>query len=491
MRRDNTWIALTLGTLMVVACNGDDATTVATATATESDTSSTTVTATQTATMTGTDTATMTGTVTMSGTDSMSESDSTSVTATDTDVTATDTDPTATDTNPTATDTDPTATDTDPTDTDTDTDTGTDSDTDTTGMPGVCGDGVIDAGEQCDDGNNEDGDGCQANCTLPPPPVCPNEETAVKCDVFEDSPEWYQAMEMGCSDNIEETPVIYDDSMNSNNPNAWRIAKGFGTYMEMGELLYSPRGGDTFLMLSTGVISQPNGQGIVTEANNSQTGNGNNNNDDSNSLPPPISVQEGSNNGNGGTPFENCDGVNDCSDTLESAWMLGSGDPNDKAWITWKTDVPDLVESYSFSFAYFSSEWPTYVNTQFNDLLIGWQTSEAYTGNTTFIGDAPVTITSLNTYFIQDGYTGNEPQLQGTGFEQHAGTDWFGVNQNVVAGETVTFTIMIADMGDSILATMAIVDNFHWNCEACIPVDDPACTGEVPDPKCCGVVEPQ
>jgi len=29
-----------------------------------------------------------------------------------------------------------------------------------------CGDGVIDSGEQCDDGNNYDDDGCSANCTL-------------------------------------------------------------------------------------------------------------------------------------------------------------------------------------------------------------------------------------------------------------------------------------------------------------------------------------
>ena len=29
-----------------------------------------------------------------------------------------------------------------------------------------CGDGWIDAGEQCDDGNTVDGDGCTANCTI-------------------------------------------------------------------------------------------------------------------------------------------------------------------------------------------------------------------------------------------------------------------------------------------------------------------------------------
>jgi len=30
----------------------------------------------------------------------------------------------------------------------------------------VCGDGVLDVGEQCDDGNTTSGDGCSATCTL-------------------------------------------------------------------------------------------------------------------------------------------------------------------------------------------------------------------------------------------------------------------------------------------------------------------------------------
>ncbi len=32
-----------------------------------------------------------------------------------------------------------------------------------------CGDGILDAGEECDDGNYLDGDGCQGNCTIKPP----------------------------------------------------------------------------------------------------------------------------------------------------------------------------------------------------------------------------------------------------------------------------------------------------------------------------------
>ena len=36
----------------------------------------------------------------------------------------------------------------------------------------VCGDGTLDPGEGCDDGNNIDGDGCSANCTIEP--ICGN-----------------------------------------------------------------------------------------------------------------------------------------------------------------------------------------------------------------------------------------------------------------------------------------------------------------------------
>ena len=34
----------------------------------------------------------------------------------------------------------------------------------------VCGDGVLEGGERCDDGNRDDGDGCSAACQIEPPP---------------------------------------------------------------------------------------------------------------------------------------------------------------------------------------------------------------------------------------------------------------------------------------------------------------------------------
>jgi cysteine-rich repeat protein len=42
---------------------------------------------------------------------------------------------------------------------------------DAVGIGAMCGDGTLDLEEMCDDGNNIDGDGCSASCTVE---VCGN-----------------------------------------------------------------------------------------------------------------------------------------------------------------------------------------------------------------------------------------------------------------------------------------------------------------------------
>src|SRR5262249_51290885 len=46
------------------------------------------------------------------------------------------------------------------------TDTSSTSSTTTTTLPFICGNGIIDPGEQCDDGNTVSGDGCSNVCTI-------------------------------------------------------------------------------------------------------------------------------------------------------------------------------------------------------------------------------------------------------------------------------------------------------------------------------------
>ena len=404
----------------------------------------------------------------------------------------------------------------------------------------VCGNGTVEGAELCDDNNQVDGDGCESDCTISPP-VCGNMkvEGAEDCDdgnkvnggpgdfckndctLFVPASCSAPAMYTNCDDNLNladkddkknalkaigvcdgdpATSIVTTDfQFESNNNAAWQVAKGFGTHKVDNKLLYSPREGSTFLMVSTGVIKAPDAQGIVTEAANSQVGNGNNLNNDTDALPAPFQVKVGSADGVGGTPFQKCDGVNDCSDTLQAQWTKGNNNPNDRLWFTFKTKVPLGTFGYTFDFVFCSSEWPTYVDTGFNDMLIAYQVDptaddpnavppiDPYTGNVTFIPDPkdpakglPLTITALDPYLSTDGYSLAEPQLFGTGFESHACSDWFKAKGGVQPGAEITIGFYIADMSDSVLATLAILDNFRWDCEGCVP-------SEVDD---CGVQEP-
>ncbi len=40
-------------------------------------------------------------------------------------------------------------------------------------MPAICGDGIVEPGETCDDGNTIPGDGCSAICQIEPGYTCP------------------------------------------------------------------------------------------------------------------------------------------------------------------------------------------------------------------------------------------------------------------------------------------------------------------------------
>jgi hypothetical protein len=169
-----------------------------------------------------------------------------------------------------------------------------------------------------------------------------------------------------------------------------------------------------------------------------------------------------------------CDLTNDCSDSLHEHWFeAGWDDPNDKLWMQFELEVPLGTKGYIFEFAYFSSEYPQYYKTMYNDLFIAWSTSETYTGNVTFVDDAPLTITSLedaNAF----AYKGADPELAGTGFDAFAGTGWFLAKGSAQPGETLELTLLIADMGDSQLATAVLLDNFRWDCAGCVPseIDD-------------------
>ena len=152
--------ALALAAL-ITACTGDDSgddSGTATATAGSTTSSATDPTATTSASASGT----ASGTATMSGTDSQGE---TTTSTTGPSTTSTTADPTTSTTDPTTTAGPTTA---DPT-TDTDSTTGDTTMGVTTGPPPpVCGNGVLEEGEECDDGNLVPNDKCSNECAKVP-----------------------------------------------------------------------------------------------------------------------------------------------------------------------------------------------------------------------------------------------------------------------------------------------------------------------------------
>jgi len=363
------------------------------------------------------------------------------------------------------------------------TDSGTDASTGTstsgdTGTSGTTGTSTSTSGTSTEDpstGDTTAGELCEAPGLL------------LVCDDKSDDP--WRVLGLGCEGAIENTIPISKPKFQSKTV-AYRAAKGFGTAMDPnmpGELLFRPHEGEKFLVISTGQIAALQPDGTLVEVL-PQADNANNFNADApDALPAPMSPLVGSAGGAGGTPFQGCDGVHDCSDSIEANWVLGNKDPNDLLWGSFEVTVPGGTHGFSFDVAYFSSEYPAYVGKQFNDMMIGWVSSEAYTGNVTFLDGQPFTVTALAGEMEQSGFVLDDPALAGTGFEGHGSTGWVTINWKVEPGETFTFAIAIMDMGDSSKATLALLDDWRWSCKGCVLIEEDPLCGTAGHPKCCGL----
>ncbi|MEM7157925.1 MAG: choice-of-anchor L domain-containing protein [Myxococcota bacterium] len=156
-------------------------------------------------------------------------------------------------------------------------------------------------------------------------------------------------------------------------------------------------------------------------------------------------------------------GTGDCSNTIQAQFDQG-GAANDYTEMRFDVEVPPDIVSFSYDFAFFSVEYPTYFGSSFNDMYVGWLESENWTGNISF--DAMGNPISLNAGFLdfQDD-AGALPEFAGTCMRQHAGTNWLTTTTGVTGGETITVAFAIFDLSDSILDSYVFLDNFEWGCE--------------------------
>jgi hypothetical protein len=319
---------------------------------------------------------------------------------------------------------------------------------------GLDGDETGDGGDDGDDGDfrldalgeeeggppcSEGGD-CESECEVP---------EHVACDSGTDP---LQAIGLNCPG---ELPIDGDVAAA---PEAVGVVAGLGNTGE-----WDPTEGGRSLVLGTGVVADlaketPNGDVSASPTHC---------NDDLGSiwdvgttLPAPLRPVNV-----GGDCDQNPSliGTGDCSNSIQEQFQQGIS-ANDYAELRLDVTVPAGSNSFSYDLAFFSTEYPFYYFSEFNDMYVGWLESERWTGNVSF--DKQGNPISLNASFLDFMDTGsNLPELAGTCMKGHAATTWLTTTAPVSPGEKVTIVFAIFDLSDSILDSYVLLDDFRWGCE--------------------------
>ncbi len=262
----------------------------------------------------------------------------------------------------------------------------------------------------------------------------------------------FRAMGIGCAGE----PDVSTSTRGS--PQAIGVRLGFGNTE-----VWAPREGSAYAVVGTGMLVDLDLETPASDSNMSPT----HCNDDlggehdlGTELPAPLST----------TPVDgNCAsnpalvGTGDCSNTIARHFENG-GTANDYAELRLEAVVPAQSTSFSYDFAFLTTEYPFYFGSEFNDMYLAWLESERWTGNISF--DADGDAVTLNTSLLDRlDNSGDLAELVGTCLRHHAATSWLSTTAPVVPGEQITVVFAIFDATDSILDTYAFLDDFRWGCE--------------------------
>jgi hypothetical protein len=345
----------------------------------------------------------------------------------------------------------------------------------TVAATGTGDDGIADVDGDDDGGEKLDAQGGETEGAVPCAEGGDCDECVeyqhVPCDDGTSNP--FTAMGLNCPGEAESTLT------SAGNPLAMGVRTGFGPTQE-----WAPREGTAFAVLGSGFVSE---LATPTPAGDSDAGPTHCNDDldgqsgaagdlgplDLNGqLPAPIRPMDV---GGDCSTDPTLLGTGDCSNTIQGQFTQG-GASYDYTEVRIQAVVPETNNSINYDFAFFSTEYPFYYNSAFNDMYVGWLESESWTGNISFDNEGnPI---SLNAGFLdfRDAQNGapndpacaggcTAPELQGTCMQQHAGTKWLQSSAPVTPGETITLVLAVFDLSDSILDSYVFLDNFGWGCE--------------------------
>ncbi|HEY4238602.1 MAG TPA: MopE-related protein [Kofleriaceae bacterium] len=288
---------------------------------------------------------------------------------------------------------------------------------------------------------------------------------------------------------------------------SWSFADGTGTPVAKQHSIRPifgsstvPQVGNSLAMISTGTAASVGDTNPNYDANDFQPGTGNNT---ASGWPADFIAAN-----NGTLPnAPGCMGPSG-GECMDANGAIGGCDP---VMLTLQIRVPTNALSFSISSDFFSSEFPEYVCTQFNDFFVVLLDS-TYSGvpanptdknlafytppmttdkypvgvNLAFGGTGLFTQCVSGTTGCSGGVAGSitcavDDQLDGTGFDQPesgecdadsvlgGGTGWLTTTGNVKGGEIMTLRIALWNTSDHAWESTAIIDGFTWSVEASDP----------------------
>jgi hypothetical protein len=129
--------------------------------------------------------------------------------------------------------------------------------------------------------------------------------------------------------------------------------------------------------------------------------------------------------------------------------------------------APPGAKGFAFDFLFFSSEYPEWVGSQFNDSFNVMMSSQVF-DNQNIAFDSNLNPISINVAFFTicngDGCSEPASTLQGTGFDDGVGgaTGWLTTTVPVIPNETFTIRFVVYDEGDHIFNSETLINNFRW-----------------------------
>ena len=342
----------------------------------------------------------------------------------------------------------------------------------------LCSDGIDnDCNGVIDDGTDLDGDGhgacsdcCETNQQCPAPSeawddsiathICKYEEITYSCDsdIAESSTDPFDyAKAIGiCNTTTEDSNEwgLISASITAPDGSLQVHDQSSGLLSKLGNLI-KPKAGGLMLGLSSGQVTDP----FTEMKNGSQSG-------------APSDWLEANNGSFPSAPA--CGGTSGTS-----------GNVNDAVMFEMRIRVPKTARSFSFDIYFLTKEYPTYICSNYNDFFIELLDSAYTSDDPAFQNPAdknlamdaagnPIGINiAASGLFTQcspnHSYTATETsctgteELEGTGFEENGGTGWLTTRGNVVGGEIITLRLAIWDLGDHLLDSLVLIDNFQWH----------------------------